>query len=175
MKKGCIHFYVGNGKGKTTAAVGLALRAASQGLKVAYLEFHKNRNKWGAGETELLEKNGVTVCRFACESPIFNPGVKPEKLRQECLKGIEHLQLFFKDDRYNLIILDELLHSVSMNLINEEELLGLMKNKPGNLDMVLTGREASPRLMEMADLITEMKEIKHYFSKGVPCKKGIEY
>lgn len=175
MKKGCIHFYIGNGKGKTTAAVGLALRAASHHLKVAYLEFHKNRGKWGPGETELLEKNGVTVCRFACESPIFNSGLDPEKLRQECLKGIEHIRIFFKDGRYNLIILDEILHSVSLNLIHEEELLDLLKNKPGDMDIVLTGREASPRLMETANLITEMKEIKHYFSKGVSCKKGIEY
>lgn len=175
MKKGCIHFYIGNGKGKTTAAVGLALRAASHDLKVAYLEFHKNRNKWGPGETELLEKNGINIFPFACASPLFNPHIKPEELRQECLKGLKHVRSFYENPYYDLIILDELLHSVSMNLVTENELIDLLKNKPAEMHLVLTGRKTSPTLMEMADLITEMKEIKHYFSKGVPCKPGIEY
>lgn len=175
MKKGCIHFYIGNGKGKTTAAVGLALRASSHGLKVCYLEFHKNRAEWGPGETALLEKNGIAVFRFACESPLFNPGIDLNALRQECLKGVEHIQAFFTNPFYDLIILDEILHSVSLKLLSEEELIALLHSKPKSIEMVLTGRTASPQLMEMADLITEMKEIKHYFSEGIPCKPGIEY
>ena len=175
MKKGCIHFYIGNGKGKTTSAVGLALRASSHDMKVVYLEFHKNRNKWGKGETALLEKNGIRVYSFACECPLFNPDVKTDDLRQECLKGLEQIRSFFKEPCPDLLILDEVLHSVSMNLLKEEELIQILKNKPSGMELVLTGRQASANLMELADLITEMKEIKHYFSKGVPCKPGIEY
>ena len=175
MKKGCIQVYTGNGKGKTTAAVGLAIRALSHDFKVCYIAFHKNPKRWGIGEQKTLEDLGADLYRFAPDTPFFNKKSSASSLRKDCLDGLKQIETLFKENKYDLMILDEINISLWKNLICPEELTELIKSKPKNLELVLTGRNVPQNVIELADLVTEMREVKHYYSKGISARKGIEW
>ena len=174
-RKGLIQVYTGDGKGKTTAAIGLACRARGQGLKVCYVSFHKDPERWGCGENGVLKKLGVDIFGFAKKHPHFYKNIDPDDIRRECLKGMEFIKKIYREKKYDVLILDEINISLREGFLEENEVLDLLKRKPKNLELVLTGRNATKKIIEKADLVSEIKKIKHPYDSGVKGRKGIEY
>jgi len=169
--KGYVQVYTGDGKGKTTAALGLALRAAGAGKKVFIAQFLKGR-----ASSELK-----SIARLAPDITLKQYGRKNFILTQpdqrdikKARKGLEEVKNLISSGAYDLIILDEINLLVHLKLISIEEILSLLDIKPASLELVMTGRSAHPRLIDRADLVTEMLEIKHYYPRGVPARKGME-
>ena len=175
MKRGLIQIYTGEGKGKTTAAVGLAVRARSHKLKVGYLYFHKDPKRWGYGEQRLLKTLGVDVSGFAEKHPHFYKNIKPEEVRQECLRGLDFIKKIYKKNKYDLLILDEINISLRDRFLKEKDVVEILKIKPKKLELVLTGRGATKKMIKLADLVSEVKKVKHPYDSGVSARKGIEY
>jgi cob(I)alamin adenosyltransferase len=178
MEKGLIQIYTGPGKGKTTAAVGLAVRAIGHDLRVCWVYFHKVPNRWGYNELKVLERLGVKIYGFAEKHPHFYTDVTNEELRKECLKGIEFIERLFKEEDYDLIVLDEIIISIRDGFLKEEEVIDLLDKKPEKTEVVLTGRGDHGRidlLIQKADLVSKIEVIKHYYDKGVESRAGIEY
>ena len=174
-RKGFIQVYTGNGKGKTTAAVGLACRARGHGLKVCYISFHKDPKKWGCGEDKVLKKLGIAVFGFAKKHPCFDRNTDPGDIRRECLKGVQFIEKVYREKRYDILILDEINISVREGFLKENEVLDLLERKPENLELVLTGRNAARKIIKKADLVSEIRKIKHPYDLGLKGRKGIEY
>ncbi|NLI12525.1 cob(I)yrinic acid a,c-diamide adenosyltransferase [Pelotomaculum propionicicum] len=174
-RNGLILVNTGNGKGKTTAALGMAFRAWGQGMKVLVLQFIKGG--WKYGELKAAEKLGPNFeMRQMGEGFIKGPGDQSlEEHRQAAQEALEAASVEISSGKYDLIILDEILYAVNYGLVSLDDVLGLMKKKPESLHLVLTGRNAPPEVIERADLVTEMKEIKHHYTKGIPAQKGIEF
>lgn len=171
MRKGYIQVYTGNGKGKTTAALGLALRAAGAGLKVFIAQFVKKRR---CSEHKALERFSdlITVKRFGKG---FLRGKEPVRSDFESAgKGFTEAAAVIFSGLYDVVILDEINVAMHYGLIDTEKLLDAMENKPDGLELVLTGRYADERIIGKADLVTEMKNIKHYAGQGVKARAGIE-
>ena len=171
LERGYIHIYTGNGKGKTTAALGLILRACGAGLRVYLGQFLKRREH---SELIALRKFGdqVTVHQFG--SGVFVKGHPSEEDRLKAREGFSLARKAVLSGDFDLIVLDELNVAVANGLISVDEVLELMLNKPVKVELVLTGRRADPRLVENADVVTEMTEIRHYYKKGVKAREGIE-
>lgn len=172
MKRGLIQVYTGDGKGKTTASVGLAVRCVGHGLRVCFITFHKNPERWGYGELEVMRRIGVDVFTFAERHPSFDE-VGREELRNECLKGLEFAREAM--GRYDVVILDEVNVSLRDGFLKEEEVVSLMEEKPEGTELVLTGRGAAGRILEMADLVSEIRNLKHPYSRGIPPRRGVEF
>lgn len=173
--KGLIQIYTGDGKGKTTAAVGLSIRAISHGLRVCYIFFHKDPERWGYGELKILQKLGIDVFGFAKKHPHFFENVNDEDMREECLEALNFIRNISQQNEYDILILDEINISLRDGFLKEEEVLHLLNSKPENLEIVLTGRGCPMKLIEKADLVSEIKNIKHPFDKGIKGREGIEY
>ena len=171
--KGLVHIYCGDGKGKTTAAMGLAVRAAGNGLKVLILQFLKNGR---TGELESLAKlDHVTVIRgkggmkFVCN---MNEREKDEALRIHT----ENLNKVMEQaENYDLLILDEAMGACSCGLLNKDLLCRFLDGKPDGLEVVMTGRDPAQEFLDRADYISEIKKIRHPYDKDVPARKGIEF
>ena len=171
-KKGLIIVYTGNGKGKTTAALGVALRASGYGMKVIMLQFFKG--KWKYGELRGAPKLETFEIRpmghgFTWESKDIEVDKRMvreawQAARTEILSG-----------KYDLVILDEINYALSYGFIPVEDVVDFLKKKPEMLHVILTGRNAKPEVIEIADMVTEMREIKHPFRKGIVAQKGIEF
>ncbi|MEW6095106.1 MAG: cob(I)yrinic acid a,c-diamide adenosyltransferase [bacterium] len=174
-QKGLIQIYTGDGKGKTTAAVGLACRARAHNLRVSYIYFHKDPKKWKYGEHRSLEKLGIDIFGFAKKHPHFFKNINNEEIRKECLKGLKFIKKLFQENKYDILILDEILISLRDKLITEQELVELLNEKPKNLEVILTGRGATERIFAKADLVSKIENIKHPYNKGIKSRKGIEY
>jgi len=169
--KGYVQVYTGNGKGKTTAAIGLSIRAAGAGLKVYIAQFIKMGDY---SEIKALKKFSdlITVEQFGLGH--FIKG-KPSKEDIEAARaGIEKVKSLMASQDYDIIMLEEASVAAKCGLISVNDILDLISSKPENMELVITGRSAAPEIIEKADLVTEMKEIKHYFSKGVTARNGIE-
>ncbi len=169
--KGYTQVYTGNGKGKTTASFGLALRAAGAGLKIYIAQFVKGM-KYSELKSITQFDNLITLKQYG-RSCFIKRDPKQEDI-DLAQNGLEEIKEVVASRKYDLIILDEVTIAISYNLIDEDELIKLMDNKPDELELVITGRYASPNIIEKADLVTEMKEIKHYYQKGVKARVGIE-
>ncbi len=173
LRRGYIHVYTGDGKGKTTAALGLALRAAGQGLRVTMIQFLK-------GETDTGEiKAASQLLPHFVIKPTGRPGFILRKGpsvedKEGVAEAMELAGQIVRDGSADVLILDEVNVAVHLGLVPEEWLIELMKNKPEAMELVLTGRNATPRIIAHADLVTEMRAIKHYFKKGVKAREGIE-
>ena len=171
MDRGLIYVYTGNGKGKTTAAIGLAIRAAGAGLRVFIGQFIKmgdySEIRALSRFTDLITVEQFGHGRFAKGKP------SPEDL-EGARRGLERVREIMDGEDYQVIILEEANVAVMLGLIGVQELIGLIVSKPEDKELVITGRGASPRVIEMADLVTEMRVIKHYFQKGVRARVGIE-
>jgi cob(I)alamin adenosyltransferase len=171
MRKGYIQIYTGNGKGKTTAALGLALRAAGAGLKVFIAQFVKQRR---CSEHKALERFSDLVT-FKRYGKGFFMKRKPGKADFEAAeKGFEEARNIILSRQYDVVILDEINIAVKYGLIRIDELLDVMAKKPAAVELVITGRYAESSVIDKADLVTEMKAIKHYSGQGVKARKGIE-
>jgi cob(I)alamin adenosyltransferase len=173
--RGLIHIYTGEGKGKTTAAVGLAVRALGHGLKVCYAHFNKQPGLYGNNEIQSLKKLGATVLGFTDGHWSFNPSVTPESSRIEVQKGLVDLSAFIKNENPDLLILDEILISVRDGVLSEDELIGFINQKSAHLELVMTGRGASAGLIEKADYVSYIQKIKHPYDRKILSRQGIEY
>jgi cob(I)alamin adenosyltransferase len=171
MKQGFVHIYTGKGKGKTTAAVGLSVRARSRGLRVLFAQFMKNIS---GGEVGLLRKLGVEVMRFErVLSPLFHPDADRRAIREEALKALHALGGVLGD--YDLVVLDEFNYLLSGRLITAREARDFIAMRPENVELVLTGRGAPRWLIAMAGHVTEMRDVEHPARHGVGARRGIEY
>ena len=169
--QGFVQVYTGNGKGKTTAAIGLAIRAAGAGLKVFIGQFIKTGDY---SEIKTLKRLSdlIVVEQFGLGYFI---GRNPTQEDVDAARrGVERVQAIFNSNEYNVVILEEANVAVRYGLISEEDLLGLIDQRPDNKELVITGRWATQLVIQKADLVTEMKDIKHYYRKGVEARVGIE-
>jgi cob(I)alamin adenosyltransferase len=171
MKKGYIQIYTGNGKGKTTAAIGLAIRTVGAGGNVFIGQFLKSGDY---SEMNALKQMGsqVTVEHYGLGR--FVKGRPTKDDIEAGMKGYKRVARVIEKGEHDLVILDEGNIAVTYNIFSEKDLLDLFEKKPDHVEVVVTGRGASPLVMEKADLVIEMKEIKHYFHKGVKARRGIE-
>ena len=172
LKKGFIHVYTGNGKGKTTAAIGLGIRAIGEGLKVIMIQFMKGRRY---SELDALEHiKNFTVVQFGRDE--FVSKKKPEQIDIDLAqKGIFYAQDIIQKGEYDLVILDEINVAVDFNLIPLKNVIELLEHKPESVELVLTGRYASPEIIKHADIVSEILEIKHPYQKGTQSRKGIDW
>ncbi|MGD2185313.1 MAG: cob(I)yrinic acid a,c-diamide adenosyltransferase [Desulfobacterales bacterium] len=173
LNKGYVQIYTGNGKGKTTAALGQALRAAGGGLKTFMVMFMKD---FSYGEIQSIKhlSEWIRLEQYGNDAFVFRkqpPGNEDKKAAQLALKRARKAMLSAK---YDMVILDEACVAVHFGLLKTENVLSLLEEKPGSIELILTGRYCSSELVEKADLVTEMQEIKHYYQKGVAGRKGIE-
>lgn len=175
--QGLVHLYTGDGKGKTTAALGLALRALGRDRKVAVVQFLK-RTKLKTGEIVFAEKMDVPLSirqfgasRFATKEEKS----MVEESGQTVERGWEVARELVTSGDYDLIVLDEITHVVRNGQVQLEDLIELVKNKVPSLELVLTGRHAPPELQDVCDYVTEMKEIKHPYRNGIRAREGTEY
>ncbi|MBW2466803.1 MAG: cob(I)yrinic acid a,c-diamide adenosyltransferase [Deltaproteobacteria bacterium] len=173
-EKGLILLYTGNGKGKTTAALGQVLRAAGHGFKTAIIQFIKNLENTG----EIKAAKQI----FADHLEIYPMGTgftwdakDREKLRRAAEKGWELAREKISSGRYSMVILDELTYALNYGLLDQDAVIDFLKQKPKTLHIIITGRDAGDKLIDLADLVTEMKEIKHPYQNGVKARKGIEF
>ncbi len=170
LKKGLVQVYTGNGKGKTTAAWGQAMRASGQGLKVGIVQFFKGK---GSGEAKMAKKLKLDIYSFCPVHPFF--GGKRKELKRECREGLAFAKEMIQSKKYDLIILDEINIAMKDGLMEVNEVLDLIENKSKGVELILTGRGAPKKIIERADLVTEMREIKHPYKKGIKGRRGIEY
>jgi len=169
--KGYIHIYTGDGKGKTTAALGLAIRAAGAGLHVFLAQFIKGKQYSELNSLKRLS-DLITVEQFGL--PRFING-KPSVPDMEAARyGLEMLKSSMLSGRFDVIIVDEGNVAVTYGLLTKQDLLDLIAMKPESLELVITGRGALPEIIDKADLVTEMKAVKHYYKNGVNARVGIE-
>ena len=173
---GLVIVYTGGGKGKTTAALGMALRAVGYGHKVCMIQFIKG--SWHYGEMDSSKKLAPEFELVAIGKGFVgilddkSPKEDHEKYAEEAIKMCKDKIL---SEKYDLIILDEINYAVNLGLINIKSVMDLIKLKPKKLDLVLTGNHAKEEVLKLADLVTEMKEIKHPFQSGIKAKKGIDF
>jgi len=173
---GKIQIYTGDGKGKTTASLGLAIRAAGDGLKVGIIYFDKGGDYYN--EREILDKLKPYIEYQAFGLPRMTGGRfrfdnLPEDIEQ-AKEAIKQAEIWMKQ-KFDLLILDEINTTVKTELLEEQDILELIEKKPKNLELILTGRYCPKNVMDKADLITEMKPIKHYADQGLEAREGIEY
>lgn len=173
-RKGLVIVHTGNGKGKTTAALGLALRAVGQGLKVAMVQFIKG--SWKYGELRAPEfLPGFEIQPMgrgfvALGQP--EPDPQDVALAEETFRAAREKVL---SGDYDMVILDEVNYAVDYGLLGVDAVLGLIRSKPETLHLVLTGRNVRPEVVEAADLVTEMREIKHPYQEGIQAQRGVEF
>ena len=174
-EKGLIQIYTGAGKGKSTAAIGQAVRAAGHGFKVSLVSFFKDPEAFGYGEYKSLEKLGIKAFHFAKKHPYFYKELNPDDVCKECSQGLEFIKELFRDPSWDMLVLDEINIAVRDGFLKEEEVLSLLEKKPEKLELILTGRGAPEKIIEKADLVSEVKEVKHPYSQGIKSREGIEY
>jgi cob(I)alamin adenosyltransferase len=172
LSEGFVQLYTGDGKGKTTAALGLVLRALGQGLRPAVLQFMKADPAWG--EIVTLTKLGVPVQQCGLDHWVIKGEASEEDLAAAA-KGFGRAKALVESGDYDLVVLDELVTAVFFELVPVERVLGLIVAKPARVELVITGRRAPDELIAAADLATEMRPLKHYFDAGVQARPGIEF
>jgi cob(I)alamin adenosyltransferase len=166
--KGLIHVYTGNGKGKTTAALGLTIRAAGNGLKCCFIQFIKGKP---SGEMFALKNfPQITFIQTGRKNYDFNPTEEDKTLAEKGLKLAVDLA-----PRFDLMVLDEINVAVHLKLLKTQDVVSFIKNKPENLELVLTGRHAPAEFIKLADYVTHFELIKHPYYKNIKARKGIDY
>lgn len=174
VRRGLVHVYTGNGKGKTTAALGLALRAVGHGFKVFMLQFMKGSKRYG--EVLAAEKYlpGLTLVQTGMETFVDREHPSPEDVAM-ARHGLSLAKKIVADGLYDLVILDEINVAVDYKLIPLEEVLEMVKNKPPELELVLTGRYAPKEIIELGDIVSNVTMVKEPYSGGVNARRGIEF
>ena len=173
LGKGYVQVYTGNCKGKTTAALGLAFRAMGRGLKTYIGQFMKGQ-QYGELEAAKLVKPYITIEQYGKEGFIHVKNPPEREDVRMAQKGLAKARKAMLAGDYDIVIFDEIITAHCFHLVSIDNMLDLIKNKPDNVEIVLTGRYAPQELIDAADLVTEMLEIKHYYTKGVAARDGIE-
>jgi cob(I)alamin adenosyltransferase len=168
--KGLVHVYTGNGKGKTTAALGLAMRAVGQGMKVTFIQFLKGQP---CGEHFFTSQHKPFDIVQISVGDSFTKS--KDQLSREAQQTLSYAEQEILSGNYDLVILDEIFVATSQELITVKQVLDLLDAKPSSVELVLTGRRAPPEIVQRADLVTEMLMIKHPFTEGTSARRGIEY
>ena len=172
---GLVHIYCGENKGKTTASVGLAVRAAGAGKKVLFSQYLKRGDSAELKSLSLIP--GIKT--LVCNKPygfIWTMNEAEKAAARADFSGLfEEAARLAAEENFDLLILDEILGAIACEMVAEEAVIRFLQNRPDNLEVVLTGRDPSEALIELADYVTEMKKIKHPFDKGVQARYGIEY
>lgn len=171
LSAGYVHVYTGDGKGKTTAAIGLAIRAAGAGLKVLFAQFIKGGVYSEIAALRALAGN-ITVRQYGRGR--FIKGEPCQEDIDAAKRGLTEVKQALSDGSYDVVVLDEANIAIQFNLFGVEKLVELIACKPPNVELVVTGRYAHPFLLDCADVVTEMKEVKHYYQKGITARVGIE-
>lgn len=175
VQRGLIQIYTGEGKGKTTAALGLCFRAAGWGIRSAFIQFMKKQDTGELHSAEILndlllfEQYGSSIFIKDKNSPLY------KEHAAAAAAGIDRAERLISEKRFSIIVLDEILTLPQFGLAPESKIIELMETKPDEVELILTGRGATDEIIKRADLVTEMKEIKHYFSSGIIARKGIEF
>ena len=173
LKQGYIQIYTGNGKGKSTAAIGQAVRAAGYGLKTYIAQFMKEYPYNELNSLNFLNE-WITIEQFGGDAFVYKKELPGENELAKAGRGLQTAMEKMLSREYDLIILDEALVAIYFKLFHVFEIVEFIKQKPENVELILTGRYCPEELIELADLVTEMNEIKHYYQKGVISRKGIE-
>lgn len=169
---GLVQVYTGNGKGKTTASLGLAMRAMGHGFKVIMIQFMKGRVNYG--ELKSAERMGLKIVQFG--RPTFVDRNNPAKEDvEEAQRGLSFAREVISSGEYDMVILDEINVALDFKLISLDDVIRLIDEKPPHVELVLTGRYAPAKLIERADLVSEVMEVKHPYRRGVEMRKGIDY
>lgn len=177
QKQGLVLMYTGNGKGKTTAALGLAIRATGRGQRVLMIQFIKSPDR-STGEKIMFDKAGIEMHQVGIG---FTWTKTPEEHREALKTGWAFTKEKVNSGEYDVVILDELNNALAINTFPIEDVLPLhevvelIQNRPTGMHLIITGRSAKEEIIACADLVTEMKEVKHYYQEGVPAVKGIEF
>lgn len=171
METGYVQIYTGNGKGKTTAALGLSLRAICAGKKVYIGQFIKGMDYAELKAMDYLP--GLVIKQYGRDCFIKNKPTKEDIEMAEA--GLREIKQIIDSEEYDVVVLDEINVSLFFNLIKLEDVIEIVKSKPKAIELVLTGRYVPDELIQLADLVTEMKEIKHYYNEGVEARSGIEF
>ena len=173
LQQGMVQVYTGNGKGKTTASLGLALRAVGRGLRVCIIQFMKGGEPYGEHVAAESLFPWLTIQRTGRNGWVFRDNQHPDDL-SEARRGMDMARLAVREGSYDLVILDEINGAVWFGLVDADDVLALIAEKSPNVELVLTGRSADERVIAAADLVTEMREVKHYFAAGMGARVGIE-
>jgi len=178
-KLGLVQVFWGDGKGKTTSSLGTALRACGNGFRVHLVQFMKNGadslEKQISGEIDALNNlENFSFKRFGMDGWVMK---KPTQNQiNSCVKALEHVKKSLENPEIDIVIADEILYAIELGTLNKEDILNLIREKPEKKELILTGSHTPyPEIFEMADLVTEMKKIKHPYDKGILARKGIEY
>ena len=171
--KGYIQVYTGNGKGKTTAALGLSLRAAGHGLRTVIIQFMKGWIDYGELKGVEMLSPYVEIHQAGRDTFVNRKDPDPEDVRL-AREGLELARNTILGKRADIVVLDEINCAVDFGLLSVTEVLDLLRRKPEGMEILLTGRGAPPEFLELADLVTEMREVKHYYAKGVDARVGVE-
>ncbi|MCI9148574.1 MAG: cob(I)yrinic acid a,c-diamide adenosyltransferase [Hungatella sp.] len=173
--KGCVHIYCGDGKGKTTAAAGLAVRAAGRGKRVLIARFLKNDD---SGEVNILD--GICGIRVKPCEKCF--GFYYQMTREQKEEAGEYYGRLFDSvweeavgEKFDMVILDEIMAACTYGMVSQEKVADCLRNRPDSLEVVLTGRNPSPELVSLADYVSEIRKVKHPFDRGVGAREGIEF
>lgn len=173
FSRGLVQVFTGDGKGKTTAALGAVIRALGHGLRVCIVFFMKGDYPYG--EYKILSQlPNVRIARFGSQQFIDPTNIKPEE-KEQARQALATAREAVLSGSYDLVVLDEVNLAVAWNLVELDEVIKLIKDKPPNVELILTGRKADTKLVQLADLVTEMLEIKHPYNEGTKARKGIEY
>ena len=173
LKQGFVQIYTGNGKGKSTAAIGQAVRAAGFGLRTYIAQFMK---EYPYNELNSLKKlsEWITIGQFGGDEFVYKKELPGKDELEKASKGLQIAREKMLSGEYDLIILDEAVVAIYFKLIETKELIEFIKAKPDNVELILTGRYCPSELIDIADLVTEMEEVKHYYQKGITSRRGIE-
>jgi len=171
--RGLVQVFTGDGKGKTTAALGVVIRALGHGLRVCVVFFMKGDYPYG--ECNILSKlPNVNIARFGSLGFIDPTNIKPEE-KEQARQALAAAREAVLSGSYDLVVLDEVNLAVAWNLVELDEVIKLITDKPRNVELILTGRKADTKLIQLADVVTEMLKIKHPYDEGMKARKGIEY
>jgi len=173
LERGMVQVYTGGGKGKTTAGLGLALRAIGHGLKVFVIQFMKGNIEYGELEVSRWLSPFLTIRQMGRETFVNRQNPDPEDVRL-AQEALELARKLVTEGEHDIIILDEINVAVDFGLVDKGEVLRLFEERPPHVELILTGRYAPPEIIEKADLVTEMVEVKHYYRQGVLSREGIE-
>lgn len=173
LDKGYIQVYTGNGKGKTTAAIGQAVRAAGFGLRTYFVMFMK---EFPYNEIKSLEmlKEFISIVQVGKDDFVYKKVPPSEEEKSKIKNALNEAKTKMLSGEFDLMVLDEIFVTIYFGLINTEEVISFIDAKPDNVELILTGRYCSQEIIDKADLVTEMKEVKHYYEKGVLARRGIE-